>query len=261
MREKAFRYIYGPVPSWRLGVSLGIDLLSSNKKICNFNCIYCQLGKTLGYTKDPKEYVKTSEVIAELEMIPRVNIDYITVSGRGEPCLAENLGKTLRAAKELKIAPVAVLTNASLIDQADISRDLSFADFVIAKLDAHSQESLERINQPEKAIRFERIIQGIKRFKNNFKGKFALQMMFVEQNQKGAQRLAGLAREINPDVVQINTPTRPCGVKALSKEGIARINRYFSGMNFISVYDIQPRKVVSFSKAETLKRRGKVIKL
>ena len=261
MRKKDFKYIYGPVSSWRLGASLGIDLLSSSSKICNFNCVYCQLGKTLRYTKDPKLYVKTSEVIAELNRFPKVNIDYITFSGRGEPCLAKNLGKALKAVKRFSIAPVAVLTNASLIGQAGISKDLSLADFVIAKLDAHSQESFERINQPVKTIRFESIIHGIKRFKKNFQGKFALQIMFIEENRKDAQRLAELAREINPDEVQINTPTRTCGVKPLSREEIARIKEYFSGMNFISVYNVQHEKVVPISKVETLRRRGKITEL
>lgn len=260
MKDKGFRYIYGPVPSWRLGVSLGIDLFSSSRKICSFDCIYCQLGKTLKFTTKPNIYIKTSEIIEELKRLPPcIKIDYITFSGRGEPTLAKNLGEAIRAVKRLNLAPVAVLSNSSLIDQADIRENLSFADFVIAKLDAYSQASLERINQPAKAIRFERIIQGIKQFKAGFKGKFALQIMFIKANQRDAENLARLVREVNPDVVQINTPTRACKVRPLSKEEIVRIKGYFHELNFISVYDIQPKKVVALSKSETLKRRGKII--
>ena len=259
MKKKDFFYIYGPVPSWRLGVSLGIDLFSSSKKICTFNCIYCQLGSTTRFTKKPGVYVPTQKIIEELEQLPRIKIDYITFSGRGEPSLAKNLGEAIKVVKKLKIAPVAVLTNASLIDQAEIRKNLSFADSVIAKLDAYSQESLEKINHPVKTIKFRKIIRGIKQFKKDFKGKFALQMMFTRENQDRAKELARLAREINPDQVQINTPTRPCKARRLSREAITRIKKYFTGLDFISVYDIQPKKVIALSKEETLRRRGKVI--
>jgi wyosine [tRNA(Phe)-imidazoG37] synthetase (radical SAM superfamily) len=259
VQSKDFRFIYGPVASWRLGISLGIDLLSSKRKICNFDCIYCQLGKTSRFAEKPEIYVKTSEIIKELERLPRVKVDYITFSGRGEPSLAKNLGEVMRAVKRLNLAPIAVLTNFSLINQADIRENLSSADFVIAKLDAYSQESIEKINQPARAIRFKNILHGIKQFKKDFKGKFALQIMFVEENQRDADKLAKLAQEINPDEVQVNTPRRPCKVRPLLREEIARIKEYFSGLNFISVYDVQPKKVVPISKEETKIRRGKII--
>ncbi len=259
MKNNDFRYIYGPVPSWRLGASLGIDLLSSKKKICTFDCIYCQLGETSGFTKKPKVYVKTSEVIAELKRLPGVRIDYITFSGNGEPTLAKNLGQAIRAVKKLEIAPVAVLTNASLINQACVRDDLSLADFVIAKVDAYSQGSLEKINHPAKAVRFEKIIRGIKQFKKGFKGKLALQIMFTDENKNDAGRLAELAREIDPDEVQINTPLRPCKAKPLSRREIAGIKKYFHNLRSISIYDVQPRKVTPLSREDTLRRRGKKI--
>ncbi|MFC1658380.1 radical SAM protein [Candidatus Omnitrophota bacterium] len=254
-----FRYIYGPVSSWRLGRSLGIDLLSWKSKVCNFNCVYCQLGPAAALTTRPKVLVKTSEVIAELKKLPKIKIDYITFSGRGEPCLARNLGEAIKAVKKMNIAPVAVLTNASLLNQAKIRKNLSLADFVIVKLDSCSQDMLERINRPEKGVRFKKIIQGIKKFQQGFKGKFALQMMFLKKNLDSAEKLAQLARVVNPDEVQINTPTRPSAEKSLSKNEIARIKSYFKGLNFISVYDIQPKKVASLSNKQTLRRRGKVI--
>jgi wyosine [tRNA(Phe)-imidazoG37] synthetase (radical SAM superfamily) len=203
--------------------------------------------------------VKTSGVITELEKLSRIKIDYITFSGRGEPSLAKNLGQVIKAVKKLSIAPVAVLTNASLFNQAGIRKNLSGADFVIAKLDAYSQESLERINQPAKAIRFDKIIQGIKQFNKDFKGKFALQIMFVKKNQKNAQELAKLVKEINPDEVQINTPRRPCKERSLSKQEISRIKKYFQGLDFLSVYDIHDKKVIPLSKQQALKRRGRLI--
>jgi len=210
-------------------------------------------------TSKAKIYVKTSEVISELRKLPRVKIDYITFSGRGEPSLAKNLGQAIKAVKKLGIAPIAVLTNASLIGQAGIRKNLSYADFVVAKLDAYSQKSLERINQPEKAIKFDKIFQGIRQFRKDFKGKFALQIMFVKDNQKDAQELAKLAKEINPDEVQINTPLRPSKTGPLSRREISRIKKYFRGLNFVSVYDIQGKKVIPLSKKQALRRRGKLI--
>ena len=97
---RQFKYIYGPVPSWRLGSSLGIDLLSQEKKICNFDCIYCQIGKTESYTAERKVYIPVKKVIDELKFVPLVNIDYITLSGRGEPTLAKNLGEVIDAIKQ-----------------------------------------------------------------------------------------------------------------------------------------------------------------
>jgi wyosine [tRNA(Phe)-imidazoG37] synthetase (radical SAM superfamily) len=259
MKKRDFRYIYGPVYSWRLGISLGIDLLSSARKICSFDCVYCQLGRTKGPTSKPKIYVKTSEVISELRRLPRVKIDYITFSGRGEPSLAKNLGQAIKAVKKLSIAPVAVLTNASLFNRAGIRKNLSCADFVIAKLDAYSQKSLERINQPAKSVVFDRVVQGIKQFRKDFKGRFALQIMFVRENKDFADKLARLTREINPDEVQINTPLRPSKANPLSKQEISRIKKYFRGLDFISVYDIPCKKVIPLSKKQALKRRGKLI--
>jgi wyosine [tRNA(Phe)-imidazoG37] synthetase (radical SAM superfamily) len=259
LSKKNFSYIYGPVPSWRLGISLGIDLLSSKRKICNFNCIYCQLGNNSKFTTKPKVFVKASDIIAELKRLPPLKIDYLTFSGRGEPCLAKNLGRAIKAVKRLNIAPVAVLTNAALINQANIRKSLSLADFVIAKLDAYSSQSLKRVNQPARSVRLADIIKGIKQFRKNFKGKFALQIMFVRQNQKDADKIARLAYEVNPDEVQINTPRRACRVRPLSKSAISRIKKCFSGLNLISVYDIQPKKAIPFSCQGTLTRRGKTI--
>lgn len=229
------RFIYGPVDSWRLGKSLGIDLLSPERKVCNFDCIYCQAGKTSKYSKTPKIYIKAPLIISELKKNPRSKIDYITFSGRGEPTLAENLGQTIRQVKKLRLARIAVLTNAALLCKASVRKNLSYADIVCVKLDAYSQASLEKINRPGQGIKFSKILEGIKRLRREFKGKFALQIMFVRENKPAAARLAQLAREIKPDEVQINTPLRPCKASPLSKQDIEKIKKYFSGMRFICV--------------------------
>ncbi|MDI6735047.1 MAG: radical SAM protein [bacterium] len=255
-------YIYGPVSSWRLGSSLGIDLLSQRHRICTFDCIYCQLGKGPHYEIERKVYVPTRNIIKELEMLSLTQrevlpqIDYVTLSGRGEPTLAENLGEVIKAIKAIRKEPVAVLTNASLIIKDKIRAELSLADFVSVKLDASSEESFELLNKPAPGIKFAESIDGIKQFRKEYGGRFGLQLMFIAQNKDNAPGLAELAFEINPAEVQINTPLRPCPTKPLSKEEISVIKGYFKGLNVVSVYDAKHKDVKPINLEDTLKRRG-----
>mgnify|MGYP001765731397 FL=1 len=258
-----FKYIYGPVPSWRLGSSLGIDLLSQAEKICNFDCVYCQLGPVKQYISERKIYVPVKELIEEFEGLPDTDIDYITFSGRGEPTLAANLGEVIRAVKLIRKERIAVLTNSSLMGIEEVRKELTLADFVVAKLDACSPESLKAINRPAKGVEFGSIIEGIKAFRRNYKGKLALQMMFIDNNKNDVNKLIYLANYIKPDEVQINTPLRPCNIKALTKEEIIKIKDIFiascKGVNAVSAYDERVIKdTVSLSDEDTLKRRGKV---
>jgi len=127
-----FKYIYGPVPSWRLGSSLGIDPLSKDGKVCSFDCLYCQLGETKFLTDERKKFVPGEEVIGELDSLPTLKIDYITFSGMGEPTLASNLGQMIKAIKKIRKEKIAVLTNSSLMHREDVQKDLFCADFVVA---------------------------------------------------------------------------------------------------------------------------------
>jgi wyosine [tRNA(Phe)-imidazoG37] synthetase (radical SAM superfamily) len=138
----------------------------------------------------------------------------------------------------------------------EVRKDLSLADFVMAKLDACSEEVFNKINRPFPGITFEKILNGIKTFKAEFKGKFALQIMFIEENKHCAKELAGIAREIAPDEVELNTPLRPCGVKPLSRKEMDILRQEFKGMNVVSVYDAEKKKTSPISKADTLRRRG-----
>lgn len=266
--QNKFKYIYGPVPSWRLGSSLGIDLLSQEEKICSFDCVYCQLGRMSKYMLERKKYVSFNEIIKEIEMLPEIKIDYITFSGRGEPTLAENLGEITRKIKSIRKEPVAVLTNSSLLDREGVRRDLSCADFVSVKLDAFSEESLKRINNPDEQIKFSGIIEGIKQFRKEYPGKLALQIMFIEENKDNIAELISLSGEIDPDEVQINTPLRPFKGKPLSKNELLEIKKQFSSecksrlsenqINVISVYDTGAhKKIIPISSKDTLRRRGK----
>jgi len=255
--KRDFRYIYGPVPSWRLGSSLGIDPISKAIKICTFNCVYCQIGVTEHFTNRREEFIPVSGIIQEMSFLPALTLDYVTFSGAGEPTLAKNLGKMIRAVKEIREEKVAVITNSSLMNRRDVRKDLALADLVVVKLDACSADLFKRINKPIKTIVFETVVNGIKDFKSNFTGKMALQIMFINHNKEYAREIAQIAMEINPDEVQINTPLRRCRVKPLSREELKEIQVYFDNQNVISVYEASKKTVKSLSGGDTLKRRGK----
>ena len=254
--HKAYKYIYGPVPSWRLGDSLGVDLISKKEKACTFDCVYCQIGPTR-VTSDKREiFVSTKLVLGEIKSLSDLKIDYITFSGRGEPTLAKNLGEAIREIKKIRKEKIAVITNSSLMGRKDVREDLALADLVMAKLDACCDAPFLGINKAIQGITFDKILKGIKEFKSGYNGRLALQVMFIEDNKKCAGDIAKLVKEIDPHEIQINTPLRPCGVEALSREEINKIKGYFKGMSVISVYDAEKRKAKAINKEDTLRRRG-----
>lgn len=242
---------------------MGIDLLSQEKKACNFDCVYCQLGAAGKHTVERKIYVPVESVIEELKRVPGAGIDYITFSGRGESTLAANLGAAVKTVKLIRKEPVAVITNGSLMGNSAVRQELAFADFVIAKLDGYSPEFLHEINRPATGIEFNEIVDGIKAFRQEYRGKLALQIMFIGINKKDIDKYIYLANNIRPDEVQVNTPLRLCSIAPLDKAEIAAIkNKFISrcpGIRIISVYDGNaPKDVVSLSGNDTLKRRGKI---
>jgi wyosine [tRNA(Phe)-imidazoG37] synthetase (radical SAM superfamily) len=248
--------IYGPVPSWRLGRSLGIDLLSTTGKTCSFDCLYCQLGRTVHPVAERKEFVPLARLASELDRIGPVEADYATFSGVGEPTLASNLGAAIQAARRMLKLPVAVLTNSSLMPEAAVRSELALADFVVAKLDAPNEDMFRRVNRPAGPYSLRDILQGIKLFRTQGQGMLALQMMFVKENQGCASLLAELAREISPDEVQINTPLRECDVEPLAPEALATIKNEFKGLgDVVTAYEARRPRVTPIDAGETLRRR------
>lgn len=238
--EKQFKHIYGPVSSWRLGRSLGIDpVCSHGKTICSFDCIYCQADRTKVLTARRSVYVSTEEITGELKSFPPAEIDYVTFSGSGEPTLALNLGELIREARGIRKAKIAVITNASLIDKKDVQEDLLLADFVFLKIDAHSKDIFRKINRPANGINYGTILKGIKEFSASYKGRLAIQMMFVSENKPYAKEMARLARTLKVKEIQINTPLRPSAAKFISMKDMIVIKKFFRGMNVVSVYDIR----------------------
>jgi len=246
--------IYGPVPSWRFGRSLGVDPICAKGKICSFDCVYCQLGRTKTKTTERKPYVGIKIMKRELETVPKNNIDMITFSGTGEPTLNSQLGDMIDFARNFGIR-VAVLTNSSLLSNREVRDALGHADIVAAKLDAPNEELFQKINNPVEGLHFQTVVKGIKAFREEFKGKLALQMMFVDLNKACSREMAQLAREIGPDEIQLDTPLRCSAVAPLSPSQMAAIEKDFIGLPFISVYRCKKPRTVPFDLYETSLRR------
>jgi len=248
------KVIYGPVPSWRLRRSLGVDLLS-RPKTCSFDCTYCQLGPTRHKLTRRQEFVPTSRVIAELEALREVAVDFVTFSGMGEPTLASNLGEAIVEASARIRAPVAVLTNSSLIADPAVRAELALADFVVAKLDAPDEDLFRRVNRPAQGITLQAVVEGLRQFRRQHQGRLAAQVMFYQDNQDRASEIAALVSSLHPDEVQVNTPLRPCPVKPLPAPELAEIARAFEGLNVMTAYDPSRPAVQALDTAETASRR------
>ena len=252
--------IYGPVPSWRLGRSLGIDLLPGRGKTCTFDCVYCQLGRTTCFTAERQVFIETELLRAELDGLPltAADIDYLTFSGTGEPTLAANLGEAIdlvHSWSTLQGAPVAVLTNATLLSRPDVCHDLARADLVVAKLDAPDDALFQTINRPMASVGWFRVVKGIHAFRQEFGGRLALQMMFIDANRQWADQMATLARSLDPDEVQLNTPLRSSPTPPLGRAAMAEIEQSFSWLPVVNVYGAQPPNVQVLDSAETRRRR------
>ena len=209
MTKQLASTIYGPVQSWRLGLSLGVDLLCVDS-ICSFECVYCQLGKINRVTSKREVFVPTKKVLADLQNSAWQSADVITFSGSGEPTLAANLGEVIAEIKNLTHKPVIVLTNSTLLNDPQVRRELSKADKIFCKLDAWSNSILARVNHPHEGISLEAIVSGIFELRREFEGFLAIQTMILRPPQRfETEKLAQILQAIQPDEVQLNLPKRP----------------------------------------------------
>ena len=204
------QYIFGPVPSRRLGRSLGVDLVPF--KTCSYDCIYCQLGRTSNKTTERKEYVPLQDVIDQLKDHLHLKPDYITLSGSGEPTLFSRLDELIYRIKEITDIPVAVLTNGSLLWLPEVRKALKFADMVIPSLDAGSSLKFQYVNRPHSDITFSKMLQGLVDFRKVYSGLYWLEVFIlagVTTTEAEINRLKTCITGIQPDLVQVNTVTRP----------------------------------------------------
>jgi len=235
------KYVYGPVPSRRLGRSLGIDPLPS--KTCNYQCIYCQLGKTTNFTNKRENFFPKKEIITEMEeyiILNEKNIDYITFVGSGEPTLYKDLGDLILKAKEFSNKPICVITNGALLYDDEVKEELMIADIVLPSLDAGDEKSFIKINRPHPSIKFEEVIQGFIDFNKKFKNKFWIEIMIMKGINDIKEELIKIKDKldlIKPDRIDINVPIRPPAenwVKCPNKDIIPLLNDVFGDYNDIN---------------------------
>jgi wyosine [tRNA(Phe)-imidazoG37] synthetase (radical SAM superfamily) len=212
-KPNPLKYIFGPVPSRRLGRSLGVDLVPY--KTCSFDCVYCDLGRTTHKTLSRRSHVSPKEIQGELEFCLSVlekDPDYITLSGSGEPTLNNRMGEIIQRIKEITSTPVAVLTNSSLLSLDEVRKNLLEANVVLPSLDAITQPLFEYINRPYASLSIEGIISGLIQFRKQYRGQIWLEILFCRGVNDGNEEIAkfkGVIKKIQPDRIQLNTPVRP----------------------------------------------------
>ncbi len=233
--------VYGPVRSWRLRISLGINLLGESARLCCFDCLYCELAPSSHRIVRRKEFVTLDQLRISVERVSARDFDYVTFSGAGEPTLASNLGEAIDLARAELKKPVAVITNAVLMTREDVRLELARADTVFAKIDAPDETLYRRINRPAVRTTLREIIDAVKVFHSSFHGRLALQMMFTEVNKGAASEMVRIASEIAPDEVHLNTPLHPCAVSPLPPAEMHFIKTSFHDIPGVRmVYDELP---------------------
>ena len=214
------KYLYGPVPSRRLGRSLGVDIVPV--KVCTLDCIYCQVGRTTNKTIERAEYVPAEPIIAELEQTvsKKLEADYITIAGSGEPTLNSQLGKIIESIKKITKIPVAIVTNGTLFFMPDVRADCAKADVVLPSLDAGDEETFIKINRPHPDINIEKLVSGLCAFRHEYSGQIWLEVFLIDSVNTAPEQIAKINTaigRIRPDKVQLNTAVRPTAYENVKK--------------------------------------------
>ncbi len=205
--------VFGPVPSRRYGLSLGLDIIP--KKTCSFNCVFCEVGITNNITSERKNFIKLEDLKIELEKFftEDIRVDFITFAGSGEPTLNSEIGSMIRyLKKKYNSIPVVVLTNGSLLWMKEVREELLYADIVEPSLNAVDEDTFIKISRPEKNIIFPLYLEGLIKFREEFKGKYFLEIFLVKginDNFENINRFIEIIRKINPDRIHLNTIDRP----------------------------------------------------
>ncbi len=229
-----YKYLFGPVPSRRLGMSLGVDLVP--KKVCSLDCVYCEVGRTTKLTIERREYIPYDKVINELShyFVNNPDPDYITFSGSGEPTLNSRIGDVLQFIKRKKPdIPVAVLTNGTLLHDKKVRDELKDANVVLPSLDAATEITFLKINKPASQLTAEKYIQGLVDFRKEFSGQIWLEVFIIpgyNDNTNDLKALKKAFKEIKPDQIQLNTLDRPgtvADIHAASHNDLKKIVDYW----------------------------------
>ncbi|MFZ2631686.1 MAG: radical SAM protein [Desulfosalsimonadaceae bacterium] len=221
--------IYGPVPSRRLGLSLGVDLVPY--KVCSYDCVYCQIGRTLETTLERRPYVTAETIVPQLD--ERLNTgarpDYITLGGSGEPTLNSDIGEIILKIRKITDIPVALLTNGSLLMDAKVRNDICGVDVVLPSFDACDEDIFLKINRPHSGIRFEDTAEGLIEFRKEYNGLIWLEIFFVDginADEDMVKRYLPWMEKFKPDKIHLNTAVRPTaefGISPLSEAKLVRV--------------------------------------
>jgi len=268
MTAHQYDYLFGPVPSRRLGVSLGVDLVPH--KTCSLNCIYCECGRTTNLTIERKEYVPTETVLAELKtfLAPKPKLDYITFSGAGEPTLHSGIGEIVKFLKtNFPDYKIALLTNGTLFYQPKLIEEVKSIDLILPSLDAASDHIFRKLNRPFHKLKIETIIDGLVQLRKNFEGQMWLEVFIVpglNDSDDEIMRLKSGIQRIKPDRVQLNTLDRPgtvAWVKPATKDSLKKIANQLDSQAEIIANFQQREQVASYNAdvestiLQTIKRR------
>jgi wyosine [tRNA(Phe)-imidazoG37] synthetase (radical SAM superfamily) len=208
------KFVFGPVPSRRLGKSIGIDPVPL--KTCNWNCVYCQLGRSIPLMNERREYMPRGEIIIEIEQALASHapgeIDWVTFIGSGETTLHASIGWLIRQVKLLTNLPVAVITNGSLLYLPEMRLELSLADAVLPSLDVGNAQLYRKINRPHPDVTFDRLVKGLIAFSKEYQGKLWIEVMLVKglnDTEPALKEIAAIMEHIQPDEIHILQPDRP----------------------------------------------------
>lgn len=235
-KNSKYRYLFGPVLSRRLGISLGVDLVPH--KTCSLNCVYCECGKTTHLTLKRESYIPTGEIKKELNRFLSENpeLDFITFSGAGEPTLHQNISEIIRYLKKnYPRYSVALLTNSTLLESPDVREQILEADLVIASLDSVTKAGFDQINRPHSRIDLNRVIEGLAEFRKEFKNQFWIEVFIVPGINDDPAELSFLKEAIEtigPDQVHLNSLDRPGTenwVKAADQNALKQMGAYLNG--------------------------------
>ncbi len=228
-------YIYGPVPSRRLGRSLGIDIVPA--KICTLDCVYCQIGRTTEKSTVRRKFFDVQAVLDELKskLAAGIEADYITIGGSGEPTLNSQLGSLIDGIRDITSIPVAIITNGTLLYRPDVRAECTKADLVIPSLDAADAETFRRVNRPAPDISIEKLVSGLVQFRQEFHGQIWLEVFLVDGVNTSPDEVEKIRQHvecIRPDRVQLNSAVRPAaepGIEAIARERLEAIARQIGG--------------------------------
>lgn len=230
------KYIFGPVPSRRMGRSLGISPIP--KKTCNYSCVYCQLGRTNKMTNKREEYFLLEDILSEFDSNHNEdNYDVVTIVGEGEPTLYSRLGELITEIKKRSKKPVAVITNGALLYDKDVRKELMNADIVLPSLDSYNEEIFKKVDRPYARLKFKEVWQGLVDFTKEYNGQIYMELMLmngINDDEKSLFEFKNLLNQIRYDKLYINTPIRPPAEKYIeesSKESIQNAVKILNGIS------------------------------